>query len=167
MTKSFTIHWGEFQRSSLLVDLWVLFFNCIRKNIKIYLHVVPIGLRLTSAITNLVLKDYNSAGWHCWIAMLPSNCTSSYELSNHGKETDCILHDNASLYQWGFFYLQRTSTLAGHKLLSLCHGKRDAGLWFVKPSYLCLYLISCCLISLIIIKYVFIYFLFNKVLNNI
>jgi len=75
-----------------------------KRNIEIYLHIVPIGLALASAIANLVLKNYNSAGWHCWIATLPSNCTSSYELTN-GEETDCIRGDNASLYQWGFFYV--------------------------------------------------------------
>ena len=87
-----------------LVNNILQLLQTYKRNIEIYLHIVPIGLALASAITNLVLKNYNSAGWHCWIATLPSNCTSSYELSN-GEVTDCIRGDNASLYQWGFFYV--------------------------------------------------------------
>ena len=39
----------------------------------------------------------------------PSNCTQSFQIRTGGKElteTDCIRGDNASLYQYGFLYIE-------------------------------------------------------------
>ena len=74
-----------------------------QRNIEKYLHFVPLGLGLATAIANLVLKNYNPADWDCWIAPFPSNCTSSYQLKN-GEETDCIRGDNANIYQLACFF---------------------------------------------------------------
>lgn len=74
-----------------------------QRNIEKYLHFVPLVLGLATAILNLVLKNYNPADWDCWIAPYPSNCTSSYELTN-GEETDCVRGDNASIYQLACFF---------------------------------------------------------------
>lgn len=77
------------------------------KKIEAYLHSFPLLCGLISAITNLILKNYNPANWDCWIAPLPGNCTSSYE-NLQGQtdltETDCIRGDNANIYQWVFFF---------------------------------------------------------------
>lgn len=78
------------------------------KKIEAYLHAFPLRCGLTSAITNLILKNYNPANWDCWIAPLPGNCTSSYEIrqgQTELTETDFIRGDNANiLYQWVFFF---------------------------------------------------------------
>ena len=84
-------------------NTYFVFFSMI-KGIYGYLHIAPVGFSVTSAITNLVLKNYNPAGWNCWIAPYPSDCTSSYELSG-GEVTDCVRGDNASIYQLACLYV--------------------------------------------------------------
>lgn len=77
------------------------------RNIERYLHAFPWSCGLASAITNLVLKNYNPANWDCWIAPLPGDCTSSFEIRQGNSdltETDCIRGDNANIYQWVFFF---------------------------------------------------------------
>jgi hypothetical protein len=77
------------------------------RNIERYLHAFPWSCGLASAITNLVLKNYNPANWDCWIAPLPGDCTSSFEIRQGNSdltETDCIRGDNANIYQWLFFF---------------------------------------------------------------
>jgi hypothetical protein len=77
------------------------------RKIEVYLHAFPWGCGMASAITNLILKNYNPANWDCWIAPLPGNCTSSYEIQQGGTgltETNCIRGDNANIYQWVFFF---------------------------------------------------------------
>lgn len=77
------------------------------RNIEVYLHGIPWLWGSVSAITNLVLKNYNPAHWNCWIAPYPSNCTSSYTISRERTgltETDCVRGDNANIYQWVFLF---------------------------------------------------------------
>ena len=72
------------------------------KGIEPYLHAIPWLAGLTSAIVNLILKNYNPADWDCWIAPYPSNCTSTHQIRSGGTElteTDCIRGDNANIYQ--------------------------------------------------------------------
>jgi hypothetical protein len=77
------------------------------QTIEVYLHGVPWLFGWGSAITNLVLENYNPASWGCWISRYPSDCTVTYEIRRGGTgltETDCIRGDNANIYQWVFFY---------------------------------------------------------------
>lgn len=71
------------------------------RKIEAYLHAIPWIAGCTSAITNLVLKNYNPADWDCWIAPYPSNCTQTYVIHRAGKDMaeTCVRGDNAYIYQ--------------------------------------------------------------------
>ena len=94
----YLLRYHYYQLTTLKIHAW----NG-QRNIEKYLHFIPLGLGLATAIANLVLKNYNPADWDCWIAPFPSNCTSSYQLKN-GEETDCIRGDNANIYQLACFF---------------------------------------------------------------
>ena len=44
-----------------------------------WFHAVPIAFGLATAVSALVLRQYNTANWDCWIAPLPQDCTPSVE----------------------------------------------------------------------------------------
>mmetsp|Transcript_21607 Transcript_21607/g.33871 ORF Transcript_21607/g.33871 Transcript_21607/m.33871 type:complete len:390 (+) Transcript_21607:77-1246(+) len=72
-----------------------------------WFHIVPNAFGFATATTALVLKQYNSANWDCWIAPLPADCTSSNEINKGNtdlNETDCDRGDNANIFRWAFFF---------------------------------------------------------------
>ena len=72
-----------------------------------YLHAFHWSCGLASDVTNLILENYNPANWDCWIAPLPGDCTSSFEIRQGNSdltETDFIRGDNTNIYQWVFFF---------------------------------------------------------------
>ena len=77
------------------------------KKIEPVFHGISLSFGLGTAIAALVLKLYNFADWHCWIAPSPLGCTSTQQI-NKGmsdlQETDCVRGDNADIFQWAFFY---------------------------------------------------------------
>lgn len=77
------------------------------RRIEPYMHCIPILYGMCTATTALVKDLYNPANWDCWIAPLPGNCTSSYDIATGGSDlemTDCVRGDNARFYRWGFFF---------------------------------------------------------------
>lgn len=64
-------------------------------------HGLPILFGLGTASIAAAMGLINPFGWDCWIAALPMGCEESW---NHGGETTCTRGDNATLYQWLFFY---------------------------------------------------------------
>jgi hypothetical protein len=80
-------------------------FNALKiKRLEPWIHLVPLSLGLGTAITSSFLKLYNPANWDCWIAPDPPNCQQSYTLWGTDEVTDCIRGDNATIYQWAFFF---------------------------------------------------------------
>ena len=70
--------------------------------VSIAAHTICSGFALATCIASLALGLFNPIGWDCWIAALPPGCDESWE--HQGKST-CTRGDNASLYQWVFFYI--------------------------------------------------------------
>lgn len=80
-----------------------------------WFHIIPNTFGLVTATTALVLKQYNSANWDCWIAPLPADCTSSHEINKGNTdltETDCVRGDNANIYRWAFFFAPLWASIA-------------------------------------------------------
>ncbi|KAK1749169.1 G protein-coupled receptor family protein [Skeletonema marinoi] len=72
-----------------------------------WFHIIPNAFGIVTATTALVLKQYNAANWDCWIAPLPADCTSSYEVNKGNTElteTDCIRGDMANIFRFAFFF---------------------------------------------------------------
>jgi len=116
---------GMFYMCSLqLMYLWAITYGWIEKKIRRlepYLHGFSLGLSLIFATTAEVLELYNPADWDCWIAPLPSDCVSSYQVKKGGTdltETDCERGDNAEIYRWAFFLC---TIVGGYHFLSLCY----------------------------------------------
>lgn len=69
-----------------------------------WMHVVPLSLGVGTAVASSVLNLYNPANWDCWIAPHPPDCHQSYTLFGTGEVSDCERGDNATIYQWAFFF---------------------------------------------------------------
>jgi hypothetical protein len=87
----------------------------IRK-IEKWMHLIPWSFGFSTSVAAVILKLYNHADWHCWIALLPKNCTTTTSyMVNRGytdlTETNCVRGDNASIYQLAFFYAQLWGTI--------------------------------------------------------
>ena len=50
----------------------------MRQKAEPYMHAVPWGLGVATAIIQLVMKLFNAALWTCWIAKYPPTCTPSH-----------------------------------------------------------------------------------------
>jgi hypothetical protein len=66
-----------------------------------YFHLHALSWGFGTSIASLALGLFNPKGWDCWISPAPSGCKESWE---NGGVTTCERGDNASLYQWAFFY---------------------------------------------------------------
>lgn len=80
-----------------------------------WFHIIPNAFGFATATTALVLKQYNSANWDCWIAPLPADCTSSHEINKGNTdltETDCDRGDNANIFRWAFFFAPLWASIA-------------------------------------------------------
>lgn len=73
----------------------------IAKKFEPLIHAQAIILGLGTALAGQFLGLYNPLAWDCWIAPSPLGCQESW---NNNGETTCIRGDNASIYQWVFFY---------------------------------------------------------------
>ena len=72
-----------------------------------FIHIIAISWGLITATVALFLKLYNPANWDCWIAPFPPDCTQSFRWesqSNGNMNKVCDRGNNASIYQWAFFF---------------------------------------------------------------
>jgi hypothetical protein len=67
-----------------------------------WMHLSALGAGLGTSTTCVMMGLFNPVGWDCWIGSAPLGCQESW--LNNG-ETACVRGDNATLYQWLFFYL--------------------------------------------------------------
>eukprot|EP00986_Skeletonema_menzelii_P007128 scaffold2761_cov137-Skeletonema_menzelii.AAC.9 len=73
-----------------------------------FLHIIPLGFGLGTAIVSLALNLFNYGLWDCWIAPYPQGCEESWR--NNGSTT-CTRGDNASLYQWLFDLIPKWASI--------------------------------------------------------
>lgn len=66
------------------------------------MHVLPVLFAASVTIAGVFMDLYNSANLWCWIAPYPANCLQSYK---NGGVTTCERGDNASIFQWAFYYV--------------------------------------------------------------
>jgi len=66
------------------------------------LHVNAISWGLGTTMTSLGLTLFNPVGWDCWIGAAPLGCQESW--NSPDGTTTCERGDNASLYQWAFYF---------------------------------------------------------------
>ncbi len=72
-----------------------------------FIHIISISWGLSTATVALFLKLYNPANWDCWIAPFPPDCTQSFRWESQSDvrlNKTCDRGDNASIYQWAFFF---------------------------------------------------------------
>jgi hypothetical protein len=81
-----TVRYGWSERRSRQIEVW--------------LHLLPLLIGWSTAITGLPLTLYNSIGWTCWIGPWPLNCQDTRRFG----ETTCLRGDNAWIYRWVFFH---------------------------------------------------------------
>jgi hypothetical protein len=67
-----------------------------------WMHLSALGAGLGTSTACVLMGLFNPVGWDCWIGSAPLGCQESW--LNQG-ETECVRGDNATLYQWLFFYL--------------------------------------------------------------
>lgn len=81
-------------------------------------HGLPILFGVGTASIAAAMGLINPIGWDCWIGALPLGCEESWQ---HGGETTCTRGDNATLFQWLFFYapLWITILLAATLMMSI------------------------------------------------
>jgi len=113
--QGFIIQFGNISNVLYMVALQIQYVLTIKygwndtkmKKLEGALLGVPPAFGSGTAITALVLDLYNPADWDCWIAPYPGDCTSTFEINKGNsdlEETDCIRGNNASIYQWAFFF---------------------------------------------------------------
>ncbi|KAL7478012.1 hypothetical protein ACHAW6_003797 [Cyclotella cf. meneghiniana] len=68
-----------------------------------FFHINAIAWGVATAFSGLALGLFNPVGWDCWIAPSPLGCKERWTLQT-GEVSDCVRGDNASLYQWAFYY---------------------------------------------------------------
>lgn len=69
-----------------------------------WMHIMPLVFGFGTAITAVCLNLYNPANWDCWIAPYPADCRQSYTLWGTDEVTNCERGDNATIFQWAFFF---------------------------------------------------------------
>ena len=79
------------------------------KYVEIWLHSVPIIFGLATMIACLILDQFNSGIFDCWIAPFPQGCDQSW--NSDVIDIPCERGDNASLYQWLFDLIPKWSSV--------------------------------------------------------
>lgn len=69
-------------------------------NAEPYFHLIALICGLGTAVASLFLKLFNPLAFNCWIMPYPQGCVESWK-----GQTTCIRGDNATLYQWAFYYV--------------------------------------------------------------
>jgi hypothetical protein len=74
----------------------------IRKKVEPLFYGLSLSVAIGTCSASVALDLFNNANLWCWIAPKPLGCNQSY---NNNGETDCLRGNNATLYQWVFYYL--------------------------------------------------------------
>jgi hypothetical protein len=74
----------------------------IRKKVEPLFYGLSLSVAIGTCSASVALDLFNNANIWCWIAPMPLDCNQSY---NNNGETDCIRGNNATLYQWVFYYV--------------------------------------------------------------
>lgn len=73
-----------------------------KSRVEYLFHAVAITFGFGTATAAAAMNLFNPFGWNCWLSAVPFGCRESWL---HGGESTCGRGDNATLYQWLFYFI--------------------------------------------------------------